>query len=99
MRIYAGRTGEMRAIELEELPKEIPIAKRSASEALLVVSPISDIDVKNYVSEEKKKALRVTMCAEQSRGMTEEGVMSTMEGEAKPKNLKISGRNVAGAYR
>jgi hypothetical protein len=47
MRICAGRTGEMRAIELEELPKEIPIAKRSASEALLVVSPISNIDVEN----------------------------------------------------
>lgn len=32
------------------------------------------------------------MCAEQSRGVTEEGVMfTTMEGEAKPKNLKISG--------
>jgi hypothetical protein len=36
----------MRAIELEVLPKEIPIAKRSVSaEAPLTASPISNVDV------------------------------------------------------
>jgi hypothetical protein len=84
MRIYAGHTGEMRAIELEELPKEIPIAKRSASEALLVVSPISNIDVENYVLEEKKSAPRHNVCRTKSgvdrgRGNVHDGGGSQIE--------------------
>jgi hypothetical protein len=44
--LFLERTGEMRAIELEELPKEIPIAKRSVSaEAPLTASPISNVNV------------------------------------------------------
>jgi hypothetical protein len=44
--LFHELTGEMRAIELEVLPKEIPIAKRSVSaEAPLTASPISNVNV------------------------------------------------------
>jgi hypothetical protein len=53
-RSISEHTGEIRAIELQELPNEIPIAKRSASAAPLAASPMSNEIGNMYVFELKK---------------------------------------------
>lgn len=63
MYLVLERTGEMRAIELEELPKEIPIAKRSVSaEAPLTASPISNVNV--CVIDHKRREVSASQCVQ-----------------------------------
>ena len=66
--MISRRTGEMRAIELDELPNEIPIAKRSASaETPLAASPILFDYRERRFGYHKEKGIRDTMDGE-SRG-------------------------------